>query len=197
MRAEPAPNLRASLMAMLDPVPTPHPGPGHRIAGVLAPLIDGARPSLVFTQRTDELPRHAGEISFPGGMADDDDPDIAGTALREMNEELGIDAAEVELLGALPAVHTFVSGILVVPFVGMLRGRPTFRPNMGEIAEVLEFPMADLASVEATVEWQRGERTYRGYAYEVQGHTIWGATARMLHDLLDVVRRTSPWVIDS
>ena len=181
-------DVRARLLRRLDQAPVAEPNPGDRLAAVLLPFIDGSDPSLVFTQRTDELPRHAGEISFPGGLAEeDDDGELRRTALRESHEELGLDPSRVEVLGALAPIHTVVSGILVVPFVGMLDGRPSFRPDTGEIAEVLEFPVRRLAAAEATVEWQLDDHVYRGFAYELDGRTIWGATAWMLHEFLDLL----------
>ena len=181
-------DVRARLLQRLDQAPAAEPNPGDRLAAVLLPFIDGSDPSLVFTQRTDELPRHAGEISFPGGLAEeDDDGELRRTALRESHEELGLDPSRVEVLGALAPIHTVVSGILVVPFVGMLDGRPSFTPDMGEIAEVLEFPVRRLAAAEATVEWQLDDHVYRGFAYELDGRTIWGATAWMLHEFLDLL----------
>jgi len=179
-------DLRARLVGALDRDPSHRPPPGDRLAAVLLPVIDGR--SLVFTRRSEAMSRHAGEISFPGGLPHDGDSDLAETALRETEEELGIPPSAVEVIGALPPVHTFVSGILIVPFVGMLEGRPALTPNVDEIAEVLEYPIDALAGREADVEWQRGGHVYRGYAFEMGEHTIWGATARILHNLIQVAR---------
>jgi hypothetical protein len=100
-----------------------------------------------------------------------------------------VSPAAVELLGALPPVHTFVSAILVVPFVGVLEGDPVFSPDEGEIAEVLRYPIADLDAAETTVEWPRDGHVYRGFAYPMtDGNTIWGATAKILNELLDAFR---------
>ncbi len=178
-------DLFERLGAALDPDPRHRPPPGDRLAGVLVPVIGGA--SLVFTRRSEALPRHPGEISFPGGIHQDEDATMADTALRETEEELGIVPADVEILGALPPVHTFVSGILIVPFVGTLADRPAMRPNRDEIAEVLEYPLDALAAAETEVEWTREGGVYRGYAYDMGSHTIWGATAKILHSLLDLV----------
>ena len=181
-------DLRAHLPARLDQRPAPQPEVGDRLAAVLLPVIGSE--DLVFTRRTEHLPRHAGEISFPGGLAHDGDADLAATALRETQEELGLVPERVELLGALPPVHTFVSAILVVPFVGMLEGEPVFTPDEGEIAEVLRYPIADLDAAETTVEWPRDGHVYRGFAYPMaDGNTIWGATAKILNELLDVLRK--------
>jgi 8-oxo-dGTP pyrophosphatase MutT (NUDIX family) len=143
---------------------------------------------VLFTRRSEHLPRHAGEISFPGGIRHDEDPDLRATALRESHEELGLSGSDVDVLGALPAVHTFVSGILVVPFVGMLRGRPALVPHEGEIAAVLEYGLAELDAAERPVSFEREGLTYHGYAYEMGEHTIWGATARILHGMLEIIR---------
>jgi len=181
-------DLRAHLPALLDPRPFPQPEPGDRLAAVLMPVVGDEE--LVFTRRTEHLPRHAGEISFPGGLAHEDDVDLAATALRETQEELGLAPERVVLLGALPPVHTFVSAILVVPFVGMLEGEPVFTPDEGEIAEVLRYPIAELDAAETTVEWPRDGHVYRGFAYPMaDSNTIWGATAKILSELLDVLRR--------
>jgi 8-oxo-dGTP pyrophosphatase MutT (NUDIX family) len=177
-----------ALRARLDADPEPVPPPDTRLAGVLVPVIGGARPSAVFTRRTEHLSRHAGEISFPGGLRHDDDEDLLATALRETEEELGLDPDAVEVLGPLPAVHTFVSAILIVPFVGALAERPVFRPSEAEIAEVLEIGLDELDRAEALVDFPREGHVYRGYAYEMPNATIWGATARILHDLLDAMR---------
>jgi 8-oxo-dGTP pyrophosphatase MutT (NUDIX family) len=180
--------LRSRLAAALEPDPTPEPGAGDRLAGVLVPIVDGPEPWAVFTRRTEHLSRHPGEISFPGGLRHMEDRTVRETALRETHEELGLEPREIEVLGALPPVHTFVSAILIVPFVGMLPPGPSFAPNAGEIAEVLQYPVALLAEAERLVEYPRGEHVYRGYAYEMGDNTIWGATAWILHDLIEIAR---------
>ena len=179
-------DLRARLAGALEADPRHEVAPGDRLAAVLVPILDGSR--LLFTKRTEHLPRHPGEISFPGGIRHEDDADVAATALRETEEELGIVSTAIELLGALPPLHTFVSSILIVPFVGMLEPRPTLHPNDGEIAEVLEYGFDELVAAETTVEWRRERGVYRGYAYEMGDHTIWGATAMILHAFLRLVR---------
>ncbi len=191
----PVADLRQALSAALDPDPRPTAGGTERLAAVLAPLVEGPEPALVLTVRASDLSRHAGEISFPGGLQDPGET-LRETALREASEEIGLDPSAVDVIGALPAVHTFVSGFLVVPFVGMLAGSPLFQVNRGEIEEVLTFPIARLMQVERSVEITReADRVWRGFAYELDGHTIWGATGWMLHTLLEVVRREAPWLM--
>jgi 8-oxo-dGTP pyrophosphatase MutT (NUDIX family) len=178
----------ARLRTLLGGDPALVPPPGTRLAGVLVPVLAAGEPTLVFTRRTERLSRHAGEISFPGGLRHDEDADLRATALRETEEELGIDPSAVEILGALSAVHTFVSAILIAPFVGVLSERPAYRPNEAEIDEVLEFAIDRLDAAETLVEFPTGDHVYRGYAYEMPNATIWGATAFILHELLETIR---------
>jgi 8-oxo-dGTP pyrophosphatase MutT (NUDIX family) len=179
--------LRNRLEGALDRDPRHQPSSGDRLASVLVPILDGG--SVVFTRRTEDLPRHPGEISFPGGIRHDEDATPVATALRETEEELGIAPQEVDVLGALPPVHTFVSAILIVPIVGILEGEPAFRPNAGEIAEVLAYPLDALVAAETEVEFGRDGHVYRGYAYEMGANTIWGATAKILRSLLEILAR--------
>ena len=181
--------LREFLRSSLEPSPAAEPPPGDRLAAVLVPLIEAPEPALVFTRRNEDLSRHPGEISFPGGLQNDEDDELSSTALRETTEELGISTASVDVLGALEPVHTVVSGILVVPFVGALQERPAFAPSEGEIAEVLEFPLERLLGAESEIEMERGGERFPTFAYELDGHVIWGATGRMLHGFLEVVRK--------
>ena len=182
-----------SLAAALEAEPSPAPGPGDRLAAVLAPIVLEPEPSLIFTVRAAALSRHAGEISFPGGLADPGER-LADTALREAHEEIGLDPSLPRLLGALPAVHTFVSGILVVPFVGTVGGPPSLTVNEAEIEEVLTFTIARLDAAERPVSYDRPDGgVWRGFAYELDGHTVWGATGWMLHSLLETIRKETTW----
>ena len=184
-------DLRERLAATLDPDPAPELPPDTRFAGVLLPLVASSRPSLIFTRRSEHLSRHAGEISFPGGLQHEEDASLEATALRETEEELGIPRSAVEVIGALAPVHTFVSGILIVPFVGVLSERPVLSPNADEIADVLEYTLEELAAAEDVVEFPADGHVYRGFAYEMGANTIWGATAKILHEMLDRSRPRS------
>lgn len=186
-------DLRDRLRAHLDPAPSPVPEPGDRLAAVLALLVELPELALVFTKRADDLRRHPGEISFPGGLVDPGDADLASTALREAREEIGLDPALPEILGALPPVHTTVSAILVVPFVGMLVDPPVLSVDGRETDRVLTFPVDRLLEAEAVHELEHPDgRRWRGWLYEVEGTTVWGATGRMLHDLLEILRKEEP-----
>ena len=185
--------VAAALREALEPHPSPRPGLHDRLAAVLAPIVLDAGPSLIFTVRAEGLSRHAGEISFPGGLQDPGET-LVQTAVREADEEIGLTPASFEVLGSLAPVHTFVSSILVVPFVAVVPTTPELRPSEAEIEEVLMLPVRRLAEVEAVVQYERpGEGAWRGYAYEVDGHTVWGATGWILHTLLDTIRRETPW----
>ena len=160
-------------------------------------MVPVVEPHLVLTRRTDLVRHHKGEISFPGGVRHADDPDLLATALRETEEELGISPDAFEVLGALPPVHTIVSGYLIVPYVGMLRARPEVRPSPVEIDEVLEVPVSALDAAEREVLATDGDGATRAwFAYEVGGHVVWGATGRIVHSFLEALRR-SGWKASS
>ncbi len=157
-------------------------------AAVLLPLYGWPDdPGLVFTERRADLRRHAGEISFPGGRRDDGDADLQTTALREAREEIGLDPARVKLGEALPATRTFVTNYVVHPFVGHIPhpGELSLQPNPAEVETVLTFSLELLReSYEMRRLVRRGVPIHTP-TYEVEGQLIWGATARILGDLLD------------
>ncbi len=187
-------DLHRRLRAALDPAPVHVAPPGDRLAAVLVPLVEGPEPALIFTVRAAGLSRHAGEISFPGGIVDPGERSVEA-ALREAHEEIGLDPSLPTILGALPPVHTHVSGILVVPFVGAMATPPQITASEAEIDEVLVFSVARLGAAERSMELSRPEGgIWRGWAYELDGHMIWGATGWMVHTILDVLRKETPWV---
>jgi 8-oxo-dGTP pyrophosphatase MutT (NUDIX family) len=185
-RTEVAERLRAVL---LDPEAAAALDVEGRIdAAVLVPLYlsDGAL-HAVFTKRRDDMRRHAGEISFPGGRQDDDDTDLRLTALRESEEEIGLDADDVELIGALQPTPTIATNYAVYPFVGLIEPGRTWRPSAAEVAEVLEFPLHRLREGYARRRLLRRGVPFRTDVYCVDDHLIWGATARIVADLLERV----------
>ncbi len=185
-------SLLRDALAPVDTVPRHPDAAGATRAAVLVPLIlDDEPPRVILTRRTEHLPRHPGEISFPGGLAALGEP-LPAAALREAEEELGLAPAEVELLGALPPVHTRVTGILIAPFVGALDHEPALRPNPGEIAQVLVLSLAQLAEVGAEVELERGGISFHTHVFDVEGEVVWGATGRIVRALLDLVGRRPP-----
>jgi 8-oxo-dGTP pyrophosphatase MutT (NUDIX family) len=156
-------------------------------AAVLLPLYGWPDdPGLVFTERRADMRRHAGEISFPGGRHDEGDADLAATALREAREEIGLDPARVELGERLPPTKTFVTGYRIHPFVGRIPhpGELGLEPNPDEVETVLTLSLGVLREGYAMRRLVRRGIPIHTPTYEVEGHQIWGATARILGDLL-------------
>jgi 8-oxo-dGTP pyrophosphatase MutT (NUDIX family) len=158
-----------------------------RPASVLVPLIErGAGLNVILTRRAALLKHHPGQVAFPGGKQEPGDPTPLDAALREAEEEIGLDPARVEVLGALD-MHETVTDFAVAPFVGLVA--PDFRPvlDRAEVDEVFEVPLAfvlDPANLQVLGRrWQSQMRRYYVIAYGP--HYIWGATARMLKTLAD------------
>jgi 8-oxo-dGTP pyrophosphatase MutT (NUDIX family) len=159
---------------------------------VLVPLyVQGGQLHAVFTRRREDLRRHPGEISFPGGRQDDDETDLRITALREAEEEIGLPRAEVELVGALQPTPTIATNYAVYPFVGLIEPGKQWKLSAREVAEVLELSLDELRAGYAQRRLLRRGVPFRTDVYVVGDHLIWGATARMLGDLL---RRLEPLV---
>ena len=164
-------------------------------AAVLVPLFlaaDDAQPHAVFTRRRADLRRHAGEISFPGGRRDPEDADLAGTALREAEEEIGLPRAAVRLLGELPAVATFVTGYVIHPFVGEIPPGLAWRVSEREVDAVIELPLEALRAGRARTRIERRGIAFETDAYIVDEHLIWGATARIVEHLLERAEELLP-----
>jgi 8-oxo-dGTP pyrophosphatase MutT (NUDIX family) len=160
---------------------------GRIDAAVLVPLyLDGSALHAVFTRRRDDMRRHAGEISFPGGRQDEGE-DLRLTALREADEEIGLDAGDVELIGALQPTPTIATNYAVYPFVGLIEPGRTWRPSAAEVDAVLEFPLHRLRAGYARRRLLRRGVPFRTDVYCVDEHLIWGATARIVADLLERV----------
>jgi 8-oxo-dGTP pyrophosphatase MutT (NUDIX family) len=170
------------------------PGAQLRESAVLAPMFArGGEPWLLFTKRPTTLRRHAGQISFPGGTRDEEDSTPLHTALRETKEELGIPGEAVEVLGMLDE-HPTITSFRIVPFVGVIPDGLPLRPNPDEIAELIEVPVRALLSpsLPRVEMWNVMEREREVYFYDYGAHVIWGATARILKDLLAIIRELNP-----
>jgi 8-oxo-dGTP pyrophosphatase MutT (NUDIX family) len=157
-------------------------------AAVLVPLFlagDAQEPHVVLTRRRADLKRHAGEISFPGGRRDPEDVDLSETALREAEEEIGLPRSEVRLLGELPTTSTFATNYVIHPFVGLIPEGLAWRLSAREVDAVLELALVDLRAGRTRTRMQRRGISFETDAYVVEDHLIWGATARILQDLLD------------
>jgi 8-oxo-dGTP pyrophosphatase MutT (NUDIX family) len=159
---------------------------GRIDAAVLVPLfVSNGELHAVFTRRRDDLRRHAGEISFPGGRQDDDESDLRLTALREAEEEIGLPPDAVELIGALQPTPTIATNYAVYPFVGLIEPGHEWKPSATEVAAVLELSLDDLRNGYERQRMLRRGIPFRTDVYVVGDNLIWGATARMLTDLLE------------
>jgi 8-oxo-dGTP pyrophosphatase MutT (NUDIX family) len=161
---------------------------GLRSAGVLVPLrVDGDEVTVVLARRTERVPHHKGQVCFPGGSRDPEDPDLLETALREAREELGIQRRDVEVLGSMDPILT-VTGFCIQPFVSRLSSGAAFRLDDFEMAEVFEAPLAIFGQLDRyryAESMSRGE-PHRVYFFDYGPHTIWGATATILRRLAEL-----------
>ena len=159
---------------------------GGTEAAVLLPLYeDDEGPGLIFTERRADLRRHAGEISFPGGRQDFPEEALEATALREAEEEIGLDPASVDVVGALPPIGTFVTNYKVHPFVGLIPPDAPVEPNPGEVAAILHIHLDTLRDAYEMRRLVRRGVPFKTPTYEVDRHLIWGATARILETFFE------------
>ncbi len=154
---------------------------------MLVPLFAGAdgRLHAVFTKRRDDLKRHPGEISFPGGRRDEADADLTVTALREAEEEIGLPRDAVRVVGALQPTPTFVTSYSIYPFVGVIEPGRVWELQAQEVSRVLELAVPDVREGYARRRLVRRGVPFRTDTYCVGEDLIWGATARIVADLLD------------
>jgi 8-oxo-dGTP pyrophosphatase MutT (NUDIX family) len=162
-----------------------------REAGVLALLLphESPEPAVVLTVRRDHLPDHPGQISFPGGQREGEET-LTETALREAHEEIALDPTPVKILGALTPLYIPPSNFCVHPFVGVVAHEPDLRPTDREVGTVLRVPLRHLLTPSTRIveTWTLHGTDVDVPYYDVEGHTVWGATAMMLAELLAVVR---------
>lgn len=201
------PRIRAALHPP-DRVPTGDPWNGRELEGLL-PHGEALRPAavllglvpreaglhVVLTLRKDDLRHHAGQVSFPGGRIETTDAGPLAAALREAHEEIALDPAQVEPLGWLDPLAT-ITGFRVLPLVGVLPPGSAFVPDPGEVASVFEVPLARLLDPanlrHVTIPFRGQPRHVLEYLPHAGGARIWGATASMLHNLIDRMARMPP-----
>jgi len=166
---------------------------GLRPAGVLVPLrARNGEVVVVLARRTERVPHHKGQVCFPGGSRDPGDADLFATALREAEEELGIRGESVELIGAMEPVPT-VTGFFIQPYAVRIPEETRFSLDEFEMAEVFEAPLSVFSEVDR---YRCAETTFLGEPYNVYffdygPHTIWGATAKILHRLAEITQEIS------
>ncbi len=164
--------------------------PSYKKSAVLVPLYDiNGDYHIIFTQRTEKVTHHKGQISFPGGRKDEADATLRETALRESHEEIGITPEDVSIIGELDDIKTLSSSYIISPFVGFIPYPYYFRSNVDEIERIIEVPLAFL--LDQTNERQE-VREWNGeivehYYFDYNGDIIWGATGRILKHFLEIL----------
>jgi 8-oxo-dGTP pyrophosphatase MutT (NUDIX family) len=168
------------------------PGPARRPAAVLCALFDeDSQAHVVLTRRSSGLRSHTHQVSFPGGRIEPGEEPV-NAALREADEEVGIDPASVEVIGRLSSLRTVLNPAPITPYVGVLPARPDLRPNPAEVERAFTVPLVQLFDPEVCrVEvWTFPDGSDREMEFfELVGDTVWGATARMLFELLQLLSR--------
>lgn len=158
-------------------------------AAVLVPIVDDGGPlRLILTRRTQELPTHQGQVAFPGGHAHAEDSDVVRTALREAEEEIGLPADRVEVIGLLDDLLTRDETVAVTPIVGRVTDLPVLRPRPEEVARVFTIPVAALAN---PVLWRmdtmmKGPGAVQHRVFHHDGEVLWGLSARVVAHLLEL-----------
>jgi len=164
-------------------------------AAVLVPIVDdGGALRLLLTRRTEDLPTHAGQVAFPGGLMEPGENEPVRTALREAEEEIGMPADAVEVLGLLDDFPTRTDAVAVTPVVGVLRRLPLLRARAAEVARIFDIPVAELVRADRWT-WRderRGGRSLRIYYFLHEGETLWGLSALIVVHLLQVSDLGSP-----
>jgi len=164
-------------------------------AAVLVPIVDdGGALRLLLTRRTEDLPTHAGQVAFPGGLMEPGENEPVRTALREAEEEIGMPADAVEVLGLLDDFPTRTDAVAVTPVVGVLRRLPLLRARAAEVARIFDIPVAELVRADRWT-WRderRGGRSLRIYYFLHEGETLWGLSALIVVHLLEVSDLGSP-----
>jgi 8-oxo-dGTP pyrophosphatase MutT (NUDIX family) len=159
---------------------------GQKAAAVLVPLyVKDGDLHAVFTKRRDDLSKHAGEISFPGGRPDFEEEDLRTTALREAEEEIGLPRDDVEIVGALPPTGTFVTNYRIHPYVGVIEEGKEWELQPREVDFVLELSLPELIRGFEMQRLLKKGLPVKTPTYTVDGNLVWGATARILQNLLE------------
>ncbi len=159
-------------------------------AAVLLPIIDRGGPNILFTKKSDAVPHHKGQFSFPGGVCEQGDASRVETALREAWEEIHLPPDAVEVLGLLDDTATRATPFIITPVVGIVRGAVDLAPDGREIERVIEVPLDLLRdpSIFRTEIWERGGEPHTVHFFRVSVEdVVWGATARILRQFLDLL----------
>lgn len=156
-------------------------------AAVLVPIYEkDGQYYILFIKRTEWVEKHKGEISFPGGTYEAQDKTLLDTALRESAEEINLKPDDVEILGELDDVVSVQTNYLINPFLAFIPHPYKFKVDGKETEEIIEAPVQELMDIGSSLEEVRGSKTVTAYQYNYQGRVIWGATARILNQFLDI-----------
>ncbi len=170
----------------------------YRNAGVMILLYRNEEQwHFVLMKRPEYKGAHSKQVSLPGGIHEDTDPDLEATALRETREELGIDDSLIQVLGSLTKLHIPISGIEVSPYVGTYPEMPVFNPDPSEVSYLIEVPLEDLLSplkLKDDVRTISG-KTVKVPCFHLKGEQVWGATAMILSEFLEILRRLQGFIL--
>jgi len=156
-------------------------GENLKASAVLVPLFyDRGQYHVLFTERSDEVVFHRGQVCFPGGTREPSDSSLLQTALRESEEEIGLEAKDIEILGELDDIITFVTDYVISPFVAFIPHPRALRTNGREVKGAFSVPLSFLMD--------EANFNQDSFAYEYEGHIIWGATARILRQFIDLLK---------
>ncbi len=159
---------------------------GLTCAGVLVPIFEkNGHPHFLLTKRTQDVEHHKGQISFPGGTVDIGDRDIVATALRELEEEIGLSPDRVEIVGVFDDI-IIPTGFIVTPVVGYISSIPPFKLSASEVESVIEVPFSFFRKPnnKKVVKMMRGGKIRDVYSFTFGEYDIWGATAFIIDSLL-------------
>ena len=158
----------------------------YRLASVLV-VIYGKEPIVVMTEKPKHMKFHAGEISFPGGKLDASDSDLLETALRETSEEIGLNITKDQIIGQLEPVVTLNSGFLILPFISVIDEIPTLAAN-AEVEKIFHIPLESFLKTMAHDPDPSHNIIQEMYTFEYQNQTIWGASARILKQIQNILK---------
>jgi len=159
-------------------------GQNLKASAVLIPIFyNQGQYQVLFTERSDEVNFHKGQVCFPGGTKEPSDSSLVQTALREIKEEIGLETKNIEILGELDDMLTFVTNYVISPFVAFISTPHSLRTNGREVKGTFSVPLSFLMD----------EANFKrdSHSYEYEGHIIWGATARILRQLIGLLKSES------
>lgn len=177
-------DLKTVLTSDLHPIPKTN---SKKIASVLITIF-GTNPAVVMTKKSSILKMHAGEIAFPGGKYDSDDVDLIETALRESREEINLSITRDHVIGQLSPVTTLNSGYTIYPFISVIRRLPRLKDNV-EVESILPIPLEPLLNTLKSDDDPLHQSIQEMYVFTFKNHLIWGASARMLKEIHDILRK--------